>query len=396
MTDYGTQYVTVDNPTLTTTGGGAGWLWGILAIIAIIAAIVFLILWLVNRNKNNGQLSITGGVFNITSANQMRASWTAVGNSNDIVNLYVVRSGNSLRFNSDGTPTGSTTIVAKSGPISTPTLSAIASPSLTSGVSYTGYLVVTNSNISNNYNAITGPSLIVGSVGPTGAFHIQAVSQSGEMVYAVPEISGETGATGSVGYNFSGQTTLNNNLFFYDSNQNICTIPPSLSGPANFSGSNVTCEDFNGSANPTFVLTGNNSVLGLKQYDTSDATSANVRWTYDTTDNSWCLSNSGKSRCMQLSNLTGLVTSFVGGIDGTTLTVSSNNTLTVGQVITGQGVVPGTTITNLINSTDKTYQINISQTVSAGTTMTAQTLTPINIIPATSTNAGWTNINFTL
>lgn len=400
MDPYNTQYVSIGD-TPTETGGGSNWLWAILVIVAIIAAIVFLILWLVNRNKNN-LLALTNPRFNITSSNQMRATWDSINNSSDIVNLYVTRSGPKLDFTTDGIPTGSTTVVAKAGPVTSPTLTAIASPVLTSGVSYIGYLVVTNPNV-NDYKSYVSQILTVGAVGPTGAFHIQANGQHGEIVYAVPEVSEETGATGAVGYNFSDVTTLSNNSFFYDSNQNICVIPPSLTGVVNNLdiNANTTCADFNTSAFTGFVLTGNNSTLGIKQFKDSDTSNLSAKWVYDTSDQTWCLANSNgtsnKNLCMQLSSTNfNTLTGFTGEIDDFTLTVTNTGVvLRPGQIITGSGVQNGTII-NSVGTAANTYIVNISQDVPEGTTMTAQTLTPINIASHTSSNAGWHNINFKL
>jgi hypothetical protein len=66
------------------------------------------------------------------------------------------------------------------------------------------------------------------------------------------------------------------------------------------------------------------------------------------------------------------VTSFVGSITGTTLTVSSMTygSLQVGQELSGTGVTAGTIITSFVSGTGQagTYTVNNSQSVSGGTT----------------------------
>lgn len=66
---------------------------------------------------------------------------------------------------------------------------------------------------------------------------------------------------------------------------------------------------------------------------------------------------------------------FVGGIAGTTLTVSAISTgkLQVGQAIAGGGVAPGTAIQAVLTGTGGigTYQLNIAQAVAPGAAMTS-------------------------
>jgi len=394
MSGYDTQYMAVGDSAEPSRGGGIGWILGILLIIVVIIAVIFLILWLVNRNQTTKQLSLTNPTFSITSSNQMRAVWTGAGNPDDVVNLYVVRSGPALTFTSAGVPTGTTQVVARAGPVNGAVLSVTATPSLALGVSYTGYLIVTNPNISDNYKPYSSQSLAVGPVGPTGAFHIQAIGQNGEIVYSIPDTTFMTGATGAVGYNFSGQITANNNLFYYDSNQNICTISLSQHSAANANTDTpLTCADFGNN----FVLSGDTNVLSLKQFGPTGDSGSATKWKYDTSNNSWCVANGTTSKCMQLSStnvLTSLIT-FKGGIDRTILTVNTPGVvLRVGQVISGQGVENGTVIVAL-GSLTGTYTLNIDQgTVPDNTDMTAQSFTPINLTTFSSTNAGWTNPNF--
>lgn len=404
MTDNGAHYVTVDNPNLGVSKGGAGWLWGILALIAIIAAVVFLILWLVQRNKKNDILSVTNQKFSINSSNQMTATWSS-SNASDVVNLYVIQSGGKLNFTSDGTPTNSSIIVARSGQVAASVGVATATPVLTLGVSYIGYLVVTNSTI-NDYKSYKSQVLIVGNFGPTGAFHIKAVSQQGEIVYATPENMGETGATGSVGYNFSDTTAFGDNLFFYDSNQNICTIPPSAVGIVNnldLINDNTTCASFGTGSFAPFVLTGENSTLSIKQFDVNSPSDTNAKWIFDSNDKSWCIANTNKSRCMQLGlvkplnkpvNFTGTISTDDDNNTQGILTVKTGNVnLIPGQIISGTGVVPGTIIVSVKDA--NTYLVNIPQNVSE-TNMTAQSFSPISIAPQTDSNQAWININFKL
>lgn len=71
------------------------------------------------------------------------------------------------------------------------------------------------------------------------------------------------------------------------------------------------------------------------------------------------------------------VTSFSGGISGTTLTATTMTygALQVGQEVTGTGVTAGTFITSFVTGTGQnnggTYTVNISQTVTGGTTLVA-------------------------
>lgn len=296
----GTQYMEIPDMT-EAKSGGLGWLWGLLIFIILVVAIVFLVLWLTERSKTEKELSITGAQFSLTSNNSMQASWSAVGNPDDIVTLYVFKTGTPVKFNSDGTP--SATAIATSGPINgNTTKTAVASPTLTSGQAYTGYLIVTNANFPKTHGTpVVSPALVPNSQ-PSGAFNISATGQPGEIVYDITTVPTKP----TVGYNFSNFISLDNNLLHHDPNGLLCTVLLPLHAAVT---STTTCANVGGAYllyDPT--PTSSTNQLGIEPYPQSTPTTpydptkdTTAQWTFDTSKNTWCLT-ANPTKCLQLPN----------------------------------------------------------------------------------------------
>ena len=306
---YGNQYVTVGDPIPVATGG-FGWLWGLLIFIIVVIAVIFLILWLVERSRKN-ELILTNVVFSTPNATTIRGTWVS-SNSNDQIIMYVFRTGTPINFNSDGTPAVPSDVVSQSAPV-TGSGTAVATVPV-GNVSYTAVLVVTNPNFS-GYDASNVSGALTPGPSPanTGVFHIQASGQSGEITYSIPPSGSQIAP--SVGYNFSRDRTNDSNLFFNDVNGLLCTVPLLQSGAVNFNPTTTLCSDL---GTNTFILydtgtsngasgTNGTSRLGIRRITPADSTNTNnnnARWNYNPTTNKWCTLTGTTSvainRCMEL------------------------------------------------------------------------------------------------
>lgn len=307
MDQYGTQYMTVGDPEAGTKKGGGGWIWGILIFILVVVAIIFLILWLVERNKSASELTISGTQFSLTSSNAVQATWTSVGNDNDQVTLYVYQSGTPIKFNTSGTPTNPSAVKAQAGPVNGNTTKTITTTALKTGVTYNGVLVVTNSNIT-AHNAVISDCLHAGG-DIAGAFHIEASCQSGEIVYDIPAVTAGIIDVPTVGYNFTDKTSIDNNLFHHDSDNLLCTVMPSQTAAIN-ADPTTKCGALGSSTHILYdpsISTTTTTGLGIKQYEASDITNTSAQWTYNKSNNKWCLANNS-AKCMELSDFITLAT----------------------------------------------------------------------------------------
>lgn len=301
---YGTQYMAVAGTDPEHHHHGSGWIWGILLFLILAAAIVFLVLWLWERGRSKDQkeLTLTGTEFTLTTSNSMQATWTGSGDDSDQVILHVYKTGETIKFNPDGSPTSATVgnVVASSSTVSATTRTVTAGP-LTAGVAYTGVLIITNSDISNAHGSVTGTSLLPGG-GPEGAIHIVAIGQPGEIKYDI------SASTPTVGYNFSGNTSPDNSLFHHDPDDLLCTVMLSQNGPINLNNT-TRCGDL---GSGTHVLydpspTSSTTALGIKQYETSDATNTNAQWSYSSSNNRWCLKGN-TNKCLEISDFIDVTT----------------------------------------------------------------------------------------
>ena len=298
--------------------GGMGWLWGLIIFLVLAAAIVFLILWLVERGKtkDDKELLLTGTEFQLTfiqSTTAMMASWTDVANDKDEVILYVYESGKSVKFNSDGSPTSATTsnIVATSNQVNgntTKSLTASPTGGLKDGVTYIGVLVVTNPDLL-NFHTVPSQGLFSSPSEIPKAFLIESVSQPGEIIYVLPTSGG---GLPSVEYDVTKEAgSVGSNLFHYDTTNNLlCTIHTLQAGAA--INTPVTCDSFG----PNYLLYDNNGTLDLRS-NTKDKTQTDDKWIYDRSNNRWCLTGDS-DKCFVLPTLTGTATTSPINVSTTT------------------------------------------------------------------------------
>ena len=259
MSDYN-QYVAVTDPA-PVASSGSGWFWIILLIIIIIIIVVIVVVVLIRR-RNQNELDITNVVFIAPNATTIRATWTGVSNSNDQVIMYVYKTGTPINFNSDGTPKVQSDVTAQSPIVNGNTTFSTQATVPAGNVTYTAVLIVTNPNIV-GHGQVTSKSLVprAASGNPTGVFHLQANGQHGEVSYTLPG-TGPLPGVATVGYNFTGSTTADNNLFYRDSNGLICTVMLSQTGAVNFSAPTNLCTDL---GSETYILydTGTSSSSGI-------------------------------------------------------------------------------------------------------------------------------------
>ncbi len=204
-------------PDVKPEGRSGGWSWFliILLILVIAAAITFLVLWLVQRDRQE-ELQIFGVSFKVASDTSIQASWTSVGSNNDVVTLFVYETGKGIRFNNNGTP--STTVAGRSSVTDPNTVKTVTVTGLIKDVTYDAVLVVTNSGISGYNGGNTGTGLTTGSNDPGIKFTITSLGQTGQIIYDTEDLTVE--------YEL-GSITINNNLFHFDSEVFICTTSQS-------------------------------------------------------------------------------------------------------------------------------------------------------------------------
>ena len=310
---------------------------------------------------DTGPLSITGSEFKAISATSIQATWSAVGNANDIVTLYVNPTGKEMKFNPNGTPVGSYSI---SGPVSGNTRSATVT-GLKTRATYSAVLIVTNPNVAgfNGHHHESGitvsPPLTSGN-----KFFIQAAGQSGSITYS--PVPGPNTVTYS-----SGTLNMNQSLLHRDKNGFICAT--TQTEPLT---QDSLCED------GSYVLYADSSVgtanLSIKRkQDLTTEETGNAQWVYNSTgDNNWCLqgvatSGVATSRCMLFS-----VESPV-------------------SLITSSGTVPittGGTTTFATNGSSTFVTLDNTVVASDGTVTPIQTAQPVFVTDGKGSR--WTNTVF--
>lgn len=320
MSDYETQYGAVYPYETPQKSGGMGWVWALLIFLVLVAAIVFLVLWLYERGKSKDEegLNITGAEFTTPTQTTIQASWTSVGNDDDVVTLYVYPSGNpTLNFNPNGSPkSGGAAIVQRtstSSPNTTRTLS-VTVPENTKNVVYGAALVVTNSNSPNLSKVERGDGLSPGSE-INKAFLIRKSGQStGEIVYTLP--TDTTVNTGTVEYNWTESTSIDNILFHHDPDGYICSVMPSQSGVIDVD-STTKCSDLGmafalydkeSSTTDTVLVddetTTSNGSLGIERVLVNGSVNPKLKennslWDWNQNTSRWCLKNI-PTKCMNL------------------------------------------------------------------------------------------------
>lgn len=303
-----TQYVFAGDPESVKKGSSVGWIIGIIVFIILLVGIGLLIWWLVSGNNDVQKiLSITGTNFTTPTTTSIQGTWTGVGNNNDIVNLYIFKSGSSVNFTPNGVPANSSDVVGRAGPVNgTTTKSLSVSTNIQTNVTYVPVLVVTNPDLPGFHNSVVGKALVPGS-NVNGAMLIRAAGQStGDIAYDINlnPLTLFTTSSPTVGYDTTGLLNADGNIFYQDPDGLICTVMQSQIAAVN-NDSTTKCGDLGSS---TYILydpgvptsgTAGPVALGIRLYQDSDTTNTNAQWKYDTTNQTWCLANN-TARCLNL------------------------------------------------------------------------------------------------
>lgn len=279
--------------------------------------------------------------------------------------MYIQKTGNPINFNSSGQPTNTSAVVTSTETVNGNTTKTLtASTNIQQNVTYEAILIVTNPDFSGYHNSVTSKALIPGASGnKNGVFHIQAAGQSGEIVYDIvpPTANNQSGQPDpgllpvfvpTVGYNFSGKTTANDNLFHHDPDDLVCTVMLSQSGSVNIDpgtkcgalGDN-TYILYDPSLVPTSGVASGSGTLGIKKYSEAEIKNPAAKWTYDQNKNTICLKDY-PNRCMTLPS-----TTFVNTIPVNTTTFVNTTPVNTTPVNTTTPITltsPGTSW-NIIN-----------------------------------------------
>lgn len=246
------------------------WILGVLFIIALVAFIVFLILYLSKGKSGNPKkdLTITGLKYKLNNSSTiLTATWDSVGNSEDLIFLYADIT--PVNLDPEGKPIKT---VIGNGPVSG-TSKMISLPNLKPETTYYVVLVVTNPNIT-GHNA--EPDIIFTGTIPAGNFRISEISTDGAITL------GSDAKT--VTYVPGTNKTDTSDLWTYDQTNFILKGTPL--------GINSTQGDV--------ILYNNNGVLSADLATSSTITKENSEWGYGEDGiNLWCLKNK-PGTCMSL------------------------------------------------------------------------------------------------
>ncbi len=329
------------------------WAWGLIfvAVAAIIGFLIWYIIWSTrtdNTGATDAALSITGPQFSVLSETSIGATWSGVGDSNDVVTLFVNPTGQDMNFSKSGQPLGN---YSQSLPISTPGTSASVG-GLTPGATYDARLVVTNSKIPNESNAKPHQSGLTAS-SPSDRFTIQASGQKGQIRYH-PAANSPSVVTYTLN-----NSNPNGSLFHHDTDGFICAtnqIQPLTS--------TSLCED------GSFVLFSKPSITGLattelgiiqkSQLSTTDQTTR-AKWQFNNGDQKWCLIGT-TNQCMTYDpNSTTIPLNITTNANGVPISLIPANGTTAGFVTTN-----GTTATGFVTTTNGTVVVAGAATTTNG------------------------------
>lgn len=243
----------------------------IVGIILLAAAIIFLVLWLNNRNKQSNvkkELAISNVQFSFT-ATSITATWDNVGNAKDMVTLYADTS--PINIGTDGKPS---TAVAHSQSASG-TARTVTINGLTANTKYYVALVVTQNGVT-GFNSVTD-IIFTGETIPSSNFIIQEINTPGAIAL---NSSNPTIVTYQTGINKTDIT----DIWTYDTtNFTISTRSTGVNSTA-----------------PRPTLYNNNGVLAAQPANNL-AGNADAQWTYNVNGNNrWCLR--GTTNCMTLTS----------------------------------------------------------------------------------------------
>lgn len=273
--------------------------WGYVAIfliiILLVAAIVFLILWITKKpgtTNVNKDLAISGVRFDllpISSADQtnlnpsgqptrtVQASWTDVGNSGDQVVLYADT--RQINLTPNGVPEDPTSALLYTSPPVPGSAKKVTLSGLQPNVLYYLMLVVTNPSIS-GANPTPGRVFTSDDI-PKGQFIISDL-----------DINGSIAVNSDNSVTYSNQVKGVNDIFTYDTTRNTINVRSTGS-----------------QSNADLVLYNNAGVLAAGAYSNiTDKTS--TQWIYQ--NNQWCLKPSASittsAGCMDLNPQTLVIT----------------------------------------------------------------------------------------
>jgi hypothetical protein len=287
--NFNAAVIDPDVANMSESSGTSMWVWVIIVIVVIvvIAGVIAIIWWATRKGPSSpngpGPLSITGTDFTAVGANSIRATWTSVGDENDLVTLFVNPTGKEMKFDRDGNPLGN---YRSSGAVSTPGTSATVGQ-LNSGVSYDAVLIVTNPNVGGANKAHSESAITpIATIPPGAKFNISASGQTGHIHYNRP-------SPNQVSYSLQA-ASVNDSLFMRDSDGFICAT--NLISPTT---ATTMCGD--NQAVLYASTTSGTSTLNIGIKSSLDSTQlSQARWVYNSTgDNKWCLTGNG--RCMDYS-----------------------------------------------------------------------------------------------
>lgn len=222
--------------------------------IALILAVVFLILWLTKKTETppGSELFIRGLTFALQGTTLV-STWTSTTSPTNQVTMYADTK--QVDLSSTGTPTSTT--VLRSSTVNG-SVGRLEIPGLLANTTYFATVVVTDGTKYIHENKTINTSGV-----PVGNFIIQEIHSTGGITL--------NSTNGTVVY----ETTPNksvNDLWTYDGTTS--KLRPSM---------------LVGGIPGSMVLYNNNGTLAAGSEGTQAVTAANSEWTYNTTENAWCL-----------------------------------------------------------------------------------------------------------
>jgi hypothetical protein len=252
---------------------GSTWFLGIIIFILVILAIVFLILWLVNRSKvhaQNSQLSIKDLQFCLENTTTVNATWSGTGNPGNQVTLYADTK--TINFNASGKPEDNANI--KTSETVSASSKKVSLSGLTPNTKYFLAVTIINPKLT-GFNS--EPGQIYTGLIPEGSFVIQEINTPGAISL---DVNNDTTVT----YDKSVNKSEVNDIWTYD--------------PKNFT---ISTRGVGANSNTVPTLFNNNGVLAAEDLSTLEKNSnfnSIAQWEYDKC-NRWCL-KSNPNLCMHL------------------------------------------------------------------------------------------------
>ena len=263
-------------------------IFGIVFLIILVAAILFLILWLNKKSVDSKtELAIEGVVFKLSDIGpvisnpkaSVTATWTSTGSSNNIVNIYADTT--QIKLDKSGVPTNPK--VLKGGPVSGQTRTVSVS-GLKLNTTYFLKLVVTNSGISGSNNV--DDIVYTGGIPQTPFIISELQTTGGIATEGSPDSSGNL----TVVYSSTPGKSGFSDIWSYDSSE--LTLTQTGVGK---------------NSKKTYALYDNNSVLEAKDLSVLKQENSKLptaQWIYNRNENNqWCLL-SDPNKCLHLDTAT--------------------------------------------------------------------------------------------